>query len=664
VQVTIAEMMSQVMINFDFEMAALLHRHLREKGVQLALGDGLKQIDALDDQRLRVTLVSGKSAEADMVVLAIGVRPESDLAKAAGLELGARGHIVVNRSMQTSDPDIYAVGDAVQVVNPITGEPAAIPLAGPANRQARIAADHMSGANPDAEYRGTQGTSIVKLFDMTAASTGLNGKACQSLGVPFYSSITHSPDHVTYYPGSTTQSVKLFYTPDTGRILGAQVVGYNAVDRTINALAVAIHANMTVFDLEKVELAYAPPYGAAKDAVNVAGYVAANRLRGTTDMIEWQDLAEHRDRYTVVDVRTVPEWAAGHMDGAVHIPNEDLRGRMGELPKDKPLVVYCKVGRRAYVMERVLKQNGYDVKNLSGGWAIYEAATEPQSNLRPGEGHVEESTAGTAKPLVTTSGVEQGGRATPLRASAGVCAVYKLDAKGLQCPGPIMAVYKKMQELNEGDALEVEATDPGFMHDVAAWANSTGNTLVDLSQERGRILAVLRKGVVEAETAPGQAAASTKAKTMVIFSGDLDHAIASFFIANGAASMGQHVTMFFTFWGLNILRKANPQPVSKNLVEKMFGWMLPRGAGKLKLSQLHMGGLGTWMMRRVMGSKKISTVAELISQAQELGVRLIACQTTMDMMGIRAEELLAGVEVGGVATFINEADQSNATLFI
>ncbi len=670
VRVTVAEMMKQVMINFDFEMAALLHRHLREKGVQLALGDGLKRIDALDDGRLRVTLVSGKSTDAEMVVLAIGVRPESDLAKAAGLELGPRGHIVVSSCMQTSDPDIFAVGDAVQVTDPVSGEPTAVPLAGPANRQARIAADHMSGADTTCEYRGTQGTAIVKVFDMTAASTGLNSSRLTSLSIPFLSSITHSPDHVTYYPGSTVQSVKLFYAPDSGKVLGAQVVGYGAVDRTIDTFAMAIYGNMTVFDLEKVELAYAPPYGAAKDVVNVAGYVAANRLRGTTDMIEWHDLAEERERYTVVDVRTVPEWTVGHMPDAVHIPNAEMRDRMSELPKDKALVVYCQVGRRAYVMERLLKQHGYNVKNLSGGWATYAAATEPQSNFNPGgpaSDSSEQNTPSATRPPNLAADIVGGSGASMASSRLAVPsggAVYKLDAKGLQCPGPLMAVYNKMQGMSDGDTLEVEASDPGFKRDVAAWSSSTGNALLHLTQDQGIIRAVLRKGIAEAPTAPTQVAAPTKAKTMVVFSGDLDHAIAAFFIANGAASMGQQVTMFFTFWGLNILRKEESVPVDKNLTENMFGRAMPKGADNLKLSQLHMAGLGTRMMKQVMQEKNISPLSELIKSAQGMGVRMIACQTTMEIMGIRIEELLDGVEVGGVATFINATDQANASLFI
>jgi len=379
-KVALVEMMEQVLLPLDFEMAAILHHHLRAKGVRLSLGDGLKAIEPGAGGGLRAILSSGKSVEADLILLAIGVRPESELARAAGLELGPQGHVIVNEFMQTSDPDIYAVGDVIQVVHPVTGAPVAIPLAGPANRQARIAADHIAGRKTP--YRGTLGTSIVKVFELTAACAGANSRTLKQLGIPFLSSITHSPDHAGYYPGATTQTVKLLYAPGDGRLLGAQVVGQKAVDRTIDVLAVAIQTRLSVYDLEHLELAYAPQYGSAKDAVNVAGYVAANRLRGDSVLVEWSDIA-HLDpqRYGILDVRTQAEWEAGHIPGAVHIPNTELRRRLSELSKDKEWVVYCAVGRRAYVMERMLRQHGYRVANLTGGWTTYKLATEPQSNL-------------------------------------------------------------------------------------------------------------------------------------------------------------------------------------------------------------------------------------------------------------------------------------------
>ncbi len=679
VEVSLVEMLPQVMAPLDFEMAAMLHRELREHGVRLGLGDGLQEIVRADDERLTAVLAGGATLEADMVVLAIGVQPENDLARQAGLELGPKGHICVDEHMRTSDPSIYAVGDAVQVMNPVLETLTAVPLAGPANRQARVVADHIVGH--DAHYVGTYGTSIVKVFGLTAALTGANSRTLGQQGVEYLTSITHSQDHVGYYPGATPQTIKLLYRPHDGKLLGAQVVGGNAVDRTIDALATALQAGMTVFDLERLELAYAPPYGGAKDPVNIAGYVAANRLRGDTELVEWPRVRELVEdgmgdgAYGILDVRTDPEWTLGHIPGAMHITNSELRSRLDELDRDKAWIVYCKVGRRAYVMERMLRQHGLRVLNLSGGWDVYAVATEPQSNLiapveAPAKGG---GTNGSNGYRGGGDGNGNGGNgrgngnghvteAAPV--TEPVMATARLNAMGLQCPGPIMAVYRQMQGMVAGEVLEVQASDPGFRRDVAAWAGSTGNRLLDLREEAGAITALLQKGAPapEVETAPRAAVAP--AKTMVVFSGDLDHALASFVIANGAAAMGQQVTMFFTFWGLNVLRRRDAPRTHKNIVERAFGWMLPKGADALKLSQLNMGGAGTWMMKQVMRSKHIDSLPRLMETALENGVRIIACQMSMDMMGIRPEELIDGVEVGGVATFISETDKANATLFI
>lgn len=377
--VTIVEMLEQVMAPLDFEMAALVQRHLRQKSVRLALGDGLRAISQQDGQ-LAVTLQSGRVVPSDMVVLAVGVRPESDLAAAAGLEIGPRGHIVVNDALLTSDPDIYAIGDVIQVQHAVTGQPTAIPLAGPANRQGRLAADHIAGR--DVAYQGTQGTSIVKVFDLAVASTGLNAKQLKGQGVAFRSAITESPDHASYYPGASDMMIKLLYEAEGGRLLGAQVVGVRGVDRTIDVLAVALKAGMTVFDLEHLELAYAPPYGSAKDAVNIAGFVAANSMRGDTDIVQWDELAAlAAEGVGLLDVRAQSEWDAGHIEGAVHIPLQELRRRVGELSREKRWVVYCRVGQRGYVGERILQQNGYEASNLTGGLDIYEAAMAEQGSV-------------------------------------------------------------------------------------------------------------------------------------------------------------------------------------------------------------------------------------------------------------------------------------------
>ena len=380
VQVTIVEMLPQVLAALDYEMAAIVQRELRSNGVHLRLSDPLAEIHKHPDGRLRAATSSGAQFDAGLVLMAIGVRPENDLARQAGLCLGPRGHIIVDQYMRTDDPDIYAVGDAIQVVDPVTGAPTAVPLAGPANRQARIAADHITGLSRG--YRGTIGASIVKVFGITASATGANSKALQRHGIPFLASITHTQDHVDYYPGAKRQSIKLLYSLDDGTLLGAQVVGYAAVDRSINVLSTAVSARMTVYDLEHLEQAYAPPYGAAKDPVNIAGFVAGNRLRGDTDLLHWDEIGTLDTESTgLLDVRTKGEWNLGHIPGAVHIPNTELRDRVDELDRGKEWVIYCGVGRRAYVMERLLKQRGYRTRNLTGGWATYTVAADERRRL-------------------------------------------------------------------------------------------------------------------------------------------------------------------------------------------------------------------------------------------------------------------------------------------
>lgn len=652
-RVALVEMLPQVMGTLDFEMAALVHQELRNQGVRLALGDALTSIARGEEGRLSVSLASGRAADTDMVILAIGVRPESDLARAAGLALGPRGHILVDEQMRTSAADVYAVGDAVQVTDRVTGRPAAVPLAGPANRQARIAASHMAGR--DMTYRGAIGTAIAKVFDLAVASTGANACTLEQAGVAFAETITHSLDHVTYYPGATRQAIKLLYAPADGRLLGAQVVGLNAVDRTIDVLAAALHSRMTVFDLEELELAYAPPFGSAKDPVNIAGYVAANRLRGDAHHIAWREVADLDPAQTgLLDIRTQLEWDLDHLEGARHIPLDQLRSCLGELERERAWVLYCGVGQRANTAERILVQNGYRVMNLSGGLATYLPAVEQQDNWESWLPR-----GAQREPAVMEVVMEPTFPPIVDRAN-----VVELDACGLQCPGPIVAVYKRMQTLEAGDRLQVQATDPGFARDVAAWAEQTGNTLVDLQRGQGRITAMIRKGSTQSQQPAIASGTLPRAKTLVVFSADLDRALAAFVIATGAASMGQPVTMFFTFWGLNILRRRQSAPVPKNLVERMFGWMMPKGSRALKLSRLNMGGLGTIMMKQVMKTKNVDSLEGMMATARDLGVRLIACQMSMDLMGIRPEELLEGVDIGGVATYIGETDKGNATLFI
>ena len=375
VRVSIVEMLDQVMPPMDYDMACIVHERLIEKGVELRLGDGVKGFRKQGEKTV-VTTQSGAELPCDLVVLSIGVRPENGLAKDAGLDLGERGGILVNDRMQTSDPDIYAVGDAVEVKDFVSGTKAMIPLGGPANRQARIAADNMLGRS--AAYRGTQGTAVVRVFDLTVASTGMSEKLCKRLGVDHLVSYTHSGSHAGYYPGAEMMAVKLVFAPGGGKVLGAQTIRKDGAAKRIDVIAMAIQGGMTVFDLEEAELAYAPPFGSAKDPVNIAGFVAANMLKGDFSTVNWHEMDAIRndDSFVLLDVRMKEELdEAGQIPGALHIPLPMLRARLDKLDKSKTYVPFCAIGLRGYIACRILTQNGFKAKNLSGGyktWKIVE----------------------------------------------------------------------------------------------------------------------------------------------------------------------------------------------------------------------------------------------------------------------------------------------------
>jgi NADPH-dependent 2,4-dienoyl-CoA reductase/sulfur reductase-like enzyme/rhodanese-related sulfurtransferase len=375
VKTTIVEMADQVMAPLDPEMAGIVHAHLKEQGVSLALGQTVSGFDRRDRGFLVLT-AEGREIPCDMVILSIGVAPENTLAKNTGLELGERGHIKVDAAMATSDPNIYAVGDAVETRDLVTGFPTAIALAGPANKQGRIAADNAMGRR--SVYKGALGTSIVQVFKQTIAGTGAGTKTLVKLGIPYLESYTHSGSHASYYPGSSPMAIKLLFSPGNGRILGAQIVGEEGVDKRIDVLATAIHGNMTVFDLEELELAYAPPYSSAKDPLNVAGFVAANILRGDMDIVHWHEYVEMQgDEEVLIDLRSAKEVeASGIIPGSLHIPLEELRSRLSELEKEKEYIPYCAVGMRGYLAHRILLQNGFTSRNLSGGYRTFLGAKE------------------------------------------------------------------------------------------------------------------------------------------------------------------------------------------------------------------------------------------------------------------------------------------------
>ena len=641
IQVDVVEMANQVMAPLDFSMAAIVHRQLTDKGVGLHLEDGVSRFEEKDGGVI-VHLRSGKQIATDMVLLSIGVRPETKLAKDAGLAIGERGGIAVNDYMQTSDADIYALGDAVEVRHLVTGQPALIPLAGPANKQGRIVADNIVFGNKK-KYPGSIGTSIAKVFDLTVAAAGANAKLLQQNNIPYISSYTHGASHAGYYPGAVPLSIKILFAPENGKLLGAQIVGFNGVDKRIEMLAQVIQRGGTVHDLAELEHAYAPPYSSAKDPVNMAGFVAENILNKKSQIIQWRELAELPADTIRIDVRTHDEYKLGTIPGFINIPVDELREHLDELPKEKPIVVTCAVGLRGYLAYRILVQNGFKhVRNLSGGYKTWSVATAPIKEIVSHKPEIPESTSyGNSDSQIN---------------------LLKVDACGLMCPGPVMQLKKNYEALKIGEQLQITATDQAFGKDVTSWCKMTGAELVALENKNGVVAATIRKQEKTASCEISRNNADNK--TLIVFSDDLDKALASFVIANGAASTGKKVTMFFTFWGLNVIKKQHKPTVTKDIFGKMFGWMLPTHSGKLKLSKMNMGGAGSWMMRLIMKRKRIDSLESLIQQAIDNGVEMIACTMSMDVMGVQKEELMDNVTLGGVASYLERAEEANVNLFI
>lgn len=636
-EVAVVEMADQVMAPIDYSMAAIVHQHLLQKGVSLHLSTAVTSFEGKDSS-IEVALGNGEKLTADIVILSIGVRPVNNLAVKAGLAVGQRGGIIVDEYLRTSEPDIYAVGDAIEFPHPVDGKPWMNYLAGPANRQARIVADNMVKGDCE-RYEGAIGTSVAKVFDLTVAATGMAAKRLRRENTPYLTATIHPNSHAGYYPGATPMTIKVVFAPETGRLLGAQIVGYDGVDKRIDQFARVIKAGGDLVSLMRTEHAYAPPYSSAKDPVALAGYVAGNILSGKMKPIYWRELRDiDRSTVTIVDVRTPEEFATGAIEGAINIPLDDMRQMIGRIPTDKPIVLYCGVGLRGYLASCILSQRGFDdVRNLVGGLKTYRAAT-----------------AEVGKPEMRKTFPAQSTEVSPSQ-------VVRIDACGLSCPGPIMKLKQAVDSASAGTVINIEATDPGFARDAQAWCESTGNTFVAHDSSRGIHTVTIEKGSArpQASSMPGG-----KAKSFILFSDDLDKALATFVLANGAAATGEKVTIFFTFWGLNAIKKEHKPKTKKDIFGRMFGMMLPKDSRRLALSKMNMFGLGPKMMRYIMKRKNIESLETLRDMAIAGGVEFIACQMSMDVMGISKEDLLDNVSIGGVATYMNRAENANVNLFI
>ncbi len=650
--VTLVEMAPQVMGMFDYEMAQIIHQHIVDHHVGLVLNDGVK---AFQQNGKKILLSSGARLDADLIIFAIGVRPDNLVAKKGGLKLTKRGSIDVNENLQTSDPNVYAIGDVIDVKNLATHQVMNAALAGPANKQGRFVANHIYGVADS--YQGTLATSAAKIFDLTVGSVGANQRTLKQLGMPFKSIHIHPMNHASYYPGSTSISLKVLYHPETLEIYGAQAIGGEGVDKRIDVISTAIYAKLKVTELKHLDLAYAPPFSSAKDPVNMVGFVAENIKNGLVDTISWQDMQELASKGAyLLDIRETPEYILDHLPGSINIPLTELRHRLSEIPNDQEIYVYCAVGIRGHAASRILVQSGFEnIYNLIGGFTTYStvlcqddngacAGSMPQADVHVSEtGDMEQDAS--FQDAIEDSDAQ----------------IIKVNACGLQCPGPIMQVHKAIEMMKPGDILDIKATDPGFVNDIGVWCDKTGNTLLESGKEDKAFFAKIRKGRKRPPQVP---TVVNDDKTIVVFSGDLDKAIATLIIANGAASMGKKVTLFYTFWGLNILRRPEKLSVKKDLMARMFSGMMPRGTKKLGLSKMNMLGMGPKMIRMVMKKHNVDSLEDMLKMAIDNGVRMVACNMSMDLMGITQAELIDGVELGGVASMLGAAEDSNMSLFI
>ena len=642
IDVQLVEMAPQVMPNVDFELAQQIHQQINLHGVNLILNDGLKEIQ---EAGKRLVLTSGQVLQSDLTILSIGVTPENTLAKEAGLTLGFRGGVKVDHHFQTSQKDIYAIGDMIEVTDFVTQEATHVPLAWPANRQGRLVADVLNGL--PIHYPGTAGTSVAKVFELTIAATGNSERLLKQKGIDYQAIHLHPNSHAGYYPGASPIHLKLLFD-SSGKILGAQAIGTKGVEKRIDVIATAMRFGAKADELASIELSYAPPYSSAKDPVNLLGYTADNLLNQRVRTFQWHEVDALLEKQAFfLDIREEFELATGKLADPTWIPLNQLRQRLTELPKDKMIYVYCQVGQRGYNAARLLMAHGFEVKNLDGGYKTYKQAKYQLKLATPKAPAV--STQTTNAPITNQSKAP----------------MIELDACGLQCPGPILKVKQAIDQMEDGQQLKIVASDFGFSADIAAWCENTGNTLLSSDLTNNQVNVLIEKGQVGSSDAPvlteGVLSETKEGATMVVFSGEMDKVLASMIIASGAAAMGKDVTIFFTFWGLSALKK---QRIKKSGLAKMFDMMLPKGAASLPISSMNMGGLGNKMIKHVMKQKNVESLPKMIEQANQLGVKFVACTMSMDIMGIEPAELYDFVEYGGVATYLGDSESANLNLFI
>ena len=637
--VSLVEAANQVMLNLDPDMASAVHRTLHDNGIGLHINKPLKGF-AEKNGKLEVQLPEEVIEDVDFVILSIGVRPDTEFAGKCGVKLGKRGHIVVDERFQTNLKDVYAIGDAIQYKD------VAIALAGPANKQARLVADAIV-TGKCRTYPGTKGACIAKVFDLNTGSVGENERALEEKKINYKVAVTHATDHAGYYPGSLPVSIKVLYEAKTGKILGGQAVGYRSIDKKIDVISALMGMGGTVVDLAEFEQSYAPPFNSSKDLINMLGFIGENDLDKLAQTVDYRQAEKMISKGAfLIDVRSDDEYQLGTINNAKHLIHGEIRDHLDEIPKDRDIILMCSMGLRGYIALRILVQHGFNrVYNLTGGYKTWHSMILDRELLKMKEEKVikmDKQNKNENKP-------------------SEVSATLVVDACGLQCPGPIVKLKNEIDSLKDGELLKISATDPGFSRDVVSWCKLTGNKLISSSREKGVSEALIEKGTKEIKNSM---TVNKNGASLIVFSNDFDKALASFVLANGAAASGKKVTMFFTFWGLSVLRKRPDKKVKKDFMGKMFGAMLPKNMGDLKLSNMNFSGMGPKMMKSRMKKKNVDQLEVMFKTAKENGVRLVACQMSMDIMGITKEELIDGAEIGGVATYMDAASDCDVNLFV
>ena len=635
IETTLIEAGDNILSPFDYEISNHLEYELINNGINLLLKE--KVIKFQDNNNtIKIYLESGKIIETELVILSIGVSPDTKFLENSGISLGEKGHIIVDEYLKTNIENIYALGDAILTNNLITNAQSFIPLAGPANRQGRIVANNILGEKE--KYKGSLGTAILKIFNLTAASTGMNEKSLKNSNIPFDKIYLHPNNHANYYPGASPLSIKVLFNKENKIILGAQCFGKEGVDKFIDTIATTLHFKGTIDDLKELELAYAPPFLSAKSPANMAGFIGDNILNNRLNQIFVEELRDYdSSKHFILDVRETIELVSGFFENSVNIPLSELRKRMEEIPKDKEIWTYCAVGLRGYLAERFLSQNGYNVKNIAGGYKNHLKVL----------GDKEQS------PIIKE--FPQNKENLNLNDYTDLC--------GLSCPGPLVKVKENMDKIGDGEVFKAKASDPGFYNDIQAWAKSTNNEIISLKKDGDNIFVDILKNKKNNTSKENKIIETNDGLTIVVFSGDLDKAIAAFIIANGALTMGKKVTMFFTFWGLSILKRKNID-TNKSLIEKMFSFMLPKNSKELPISKMNMFGTGPKMIRWIMKKKNIMSLETLMAESLKNEANLVACTMSMDVMGVKKEELIDQISFGGVGQYLGEADKANKNLFI